>query len=292
LGPQPGGPLGNGIEELAVLALAITCLLQTEPSRRATIQRTDIDPGKHSATVTKRPRGEVTWQVYFPLVACDNGKPILNVELPNKNAPAPICPGQTPPDVLAENQRTDENVPENTSYEVGTVIAVGVSRQKITIAADSRSAWLTTKSSPDGTARVIDKITYNDCACKITQLTPTLLFAADGQVTSTNPTLPANALFDAHKLARLAARNYQPNSDPVAEKLGGGVIGAIATRWAWDVNFRMQRAFANGWLQLKLWKESLSAFSRHRQARIHKTRRGARRSARGVFDSLAGSPTK
>lgn len=95
-----------------------------------------------------------------------------------------------------------------------------------------------------------------------------------------------------HKLARLAAKNYQPNSDPVAEKLGGGVIGAIATRWAWDVNFRMQRAFANGWLQLKLWKESLSAFSRHRQARIHKTRRGARRSARGVFDSLAGSPTK
>jgi hypothetical protein len=111
------------------------------------------------------------------------------------------------------------NVPENTSYEVGTVIAVGVSRQKITIAADSRSAWLTTKSSSDGTARVIDKITYNDCACKITQLTPALLFAADGQVTSTNPTLPANALFDAHKLARLAAKNYQPNSDPVAEKL-------------------------------------------------------------------------
>jgi hypothetical protein len=129
------------------------------------------------------------------------------------------------------------------------VIAVGISHQKITIAADSRATRFTTQLLPDGT-RQAPKTEYDDCACKITQLTPTLLFAADGQIASTNPTFPANALFDAHKLARLAAQNYRPKSD-LQEGLTGGAIGAIALRWAWDIDFRMHRAFARGWVQMQ-----------------------------------------
>jgi hypothetical protein len=191
--------------------------------------------------------------MYIPFAACDNGTPILNVTLPDKNAPTPICPGQKPPDVLPENEATGENISPNTSYEIGTVIAVGISHQKITIAADSRSPWVPTKLSPDGTAQVIDmdKISYDDCACKITQLTPTLLFAADGQVTSTERKLPANAPYDAHKLARLTAENYQPNSDLIDESLAGGRIEAIARRWAGDIDFRMHRAFANRWAPIQ-----------------------------------------
>jgi hypothetical protein len=129
---------------------------------------------------------------------------------------------------------------------LGTVIVVGVSREKIAIAADSRTATITLRRLQDGTQQ-ISNLKYNDSSCKLIQLSPTLLFAADGQTSSSVASLPASALYDANELARLAARRYKPTSNSLEDVLSGGTIAAIATRWAWDVDFRMHRAFSAGW---------------------------------------------
>ena len=182
------------------------------------------------------------WVVSIPFVACENGTPVPNVELPETNAPTPMCMGVQAPDVLpVSSQSTASEAPDESS-DVGTVIVMGVSHEKIVLAADSRNVRLTMKTKADGT--VEGTIGYDGCACKLTQLTPTMLFAADGQVSS-RTTIPAAELYDAHKLAKLAAQNY--HSNPQEEKLAGGRIAAIATRWAWDVDFRMHHGFVQGW---------------------------------------------
>ena len=181
----------------------------------------------------------VEWRVRIPPVGCDNGAPILNAELPDKNAPSAICPGVRSPDVLPPTTATTD-VPEN-DFEAGTVIVMGVSHEKVVLAADSRNVLITSKKLANGTEAAMK---YNDCACKLTQLTPTMLFAADGQVWAGN-IMPSAVLYDAHKLARLAARNYRPDAEE--ERIAGGRIAAVATRWAWDVDFRMHHGFTNGW---------------------------------------------
>ena len=186
----------------------------------------------------------MNWKVYTPLVACEGGTAISNIGLPDTNAPTAICPGRQPPDTLPERTGLATGDAEDTEFETGTVIVVGISHDKITAAADSRNVTVSTKGMQDGTQKT--EISHDDAACKLTQLTPTLLFAADGQVSSTNRALPAVALYDAHKLAVLAAQNYHSNPDSDEQRLNG-MIQAIATRWAWDVDFRMHRAFAKNW---------------------------------------------
>lgn len=184
----------------------------------------------------------VDWKLEIPTVGCENGTPVANVEFPNVNAPAMVCAGVQSTDVLPQNPPTTASETQGAAYEVGTVIVMAVSRDKIVLAADSRNALITTRTLADGT--VERKITYDDCACKLVQLTPTMLFAADGQVWS-GSTIPTTVLYDAHELARLAARNYHSGSQE--KQLAGGTLIAIATRWAWDVDFRMHQGFANGW---------------------------------------------
>ena len=187
------------------------------------------------------------WVVSIPFVGCENGKPLLNLEVPDANAPSAICPGAQPPDVLLQR-----NAPRTVSgthdgaYEVGTVIVMAVSQDKIVLAADSRNVRVMTRTLADGTTK--RDMAYDDCACKLIQLTPAILFAADGQVWASN-TIPATELYDAHKLAKLAAQNY--NSIAVNEQLAGGRLAAIATRWAWDVDFRMHHGLANGWTPIQ-----------------------------------------
>jgi hypothetical protein len=184
----------------------------------------------------------VNWEVHIPFVGCENGKPVVNVDIPDQSAPTPICPGAQPPDVLPQNPVVAGISGQDGEYETGTVIAIGVSHEKISIAADSRNVLITQRRLTDGTVETKRK--YDDCACKLVQLTPTLLFAADGQVSATKA-VPAGVVYDAHELARLAARNYRP--DPQEEELAGGMIEAIAARWAWDIDFQMHHAFASGW---------------------------------------------
>lgn len=236
------------VNKMTVIVLALACFLQGEPSGHGAIQQSVPDATKQ-VPPAKDKSLTVTWQMYIPSVACDDGTPVVNFELPDKNAPVPICPGQKPLDLLPERGSVAENISADADYEVGTVIAVGISREKITIAADSRNTLFSTRLRADGTQEVTR--TYDDSACKLTQLTPTLLFAADGQTSSTIKSFPANALYDAHKLARLAAENYRAN--PASKNSFGndGMIAEIAQRWAWDIDFRMHRAFANGWVPIQ-----------------------------------------
>jgi hypothetical protein len=174
-------------------------------------------------------------------VGCENGTPRPNVTLPETAAPSAFCPDQVPPDVLTQSSASNEAQSKNLAYETGTVIVIGISHQKIVIAADSRS--VRGKLRPDGSFEVTK---YDDSVCKVTQLTPTLLFAADGEVSSDSP-ISTEVLYDAHQLARLAAQNYHSHLNSPEEKLSDGIIGAIATRWAWDVDFRMRHGLTNGW---------------------------------------------
>jgi hypothetical protein len=218
---------------IALVLISLAISLETHVEAEAKIPQV---PDKKKTLIAH-------WEVTIPFVGCDNGTPVPNIELSDPNGPTPMCPGKQPPDILPQNSSDEAQEGE---YETGTVIAVGVSHDKIVIAADSRTARFTQSPRADGTFE-LGKPKYDDCACKLIQLTPTLLFAADGQVSFTNNRLPANALFDANKLARLAAKNYRSHPDSEEEQLTGGMIAAIATRWAWDVDFRMHHALANGW---------------------------------------------
>jgi hypothetical protein len=53
--------------------------------------------------------------------------PMPNAELPDTNAPTAICRGKLPPDVLPKRAPASTDA----SAETGTVIVVGVSRDKI-----------------------------------------------------------------------------------------------------------------------------------------------------------------
>jgi hypothetical protein len=217
--------------------LAVACLLQITVSDTPPSAEKSSD-GTPQGSNLKSLR--VNWEVQVPFVACDKGTPVLNVEFPDANAPKAICPGVQPPDTLPQRAHMTASASQDAAYEVGTVIAIGVSHDKIVMAADSRNTLFFKERLADGTV----KTKYDDCACKLTQLTPTILFAADGLVRASD-TISGAILYDAHKLARLAARNY--HSNPQEEAFAGGRIPAVATRWAWDVDFRMHHGFTRGW---------------------------------------------
>lgn len=220
----------------------------------ASVFQTPLSTPEKPKAATQAPAKEkvlsANWAISFPFVGCDSGKPILNAELPDVNAPTAICPGVQPPDVLPERDLAASTETQIQNYETGTVIALGISHDKIAIAADSRNVRLSYKRQPDG-ALTERKIEYDDCACKLTQLTPALLFAAAGQVSASTSSMPVGILYDAHNLARLAAQNYRADPNSQEEQLAGGLIEAIATRWAWDVDFRMHNGFAAGWEPLQ-----------------------------------------
>src|SRR5207302_3652242 len=109
---------------------------------------------------SKNEKSTVRWEEYFPFVGCDNGTPTPNVELPDSNAPTPLCVGLKPPDVLPDKTLAATNPQETVDYEVGTIIVAAVSHEKVTIAADSRRVLVQTTA--DGT---IARYSYNDGGC-------------------------------------------------------------------------------------------------------------------------------
>jgi hypothetical protein len=233
------------------MPVIVTIALLAARLFQATLPQQTHDPkNAEPATqpaATRQKKLSVNWETSFPFAGCDNGKPVSNVEIPEANGPTPMCTGVQSPDVLPQRAPTTISGAQDETYEVGTVIALGVSQAKVVIAADSRYVLFTGKKQPDGTPET----KYDDCACKLTQLTPTILFAADGLVQASNNATPAAVLYDAHKLAQLAAQNYHPNPNSEEEQLAGGMIEAIATRWAWDVDFRMHHGFASSWRPIK-----------------------------------------
>jgi hypothetical protein len=222
---------------VALVLLAIAGFGQTAPPEKPSDPTPKTDASQHAPAIKKL--SPLMWVEHVPFVGCEGGKPIPNVALQDESGA--ICPGVQAPDPLPKAATRSVTTPD-TDYEVGTVIVVSVSHAKVVVAADSRNTMITEHTLADGT--VEKKLKYDDCACKLIQLSPTILFAADGQ-TLTSTVAPASILYDAHKLAKLAARNYHPVKEQ--EEMLGGRIAAIATRWAWDVDFRMHHGFENGW---------------------------------------------
>lgn len=165
----------------------------------------------------------VEQQIYFPAAGCDNGKAMSNFALPLLGGAQPKCLDKGKVSFLPD--RTS-SVREESAVEVGTVIVLSISQQQAILAADSRVGRVT-----QGDFKGID-----DTFCKLTQLTPSLLFAAAGQTKTSG--YPANILYDAQQLALQAANNFvfesrwmEPNE----------TIKEIAEKWAWDVAFRIRR---------------------------------------------------
>ena len=192
---------------------------------------------------SKRRDMTVTREVYIPMAACRGGMLVSNIEIPGTAGASPFCAG-SPPDTLPTKLRAPADNQQDADYEVGTIIALGISREQIVLAADSRSTLVTPQVIG---GRVQPKIEYDDTACKLIQITPTMLFAADGQTRVGN--IPAHILYDAHELARVAVKNFQPRPEEL--QITGGTIAAIATRWAWDIDFRMRDGIASGWTPIQ-----------------------------------------
>jgi len=193
----------------------------------------------------KSPDMTVTWEVHIPMAGCHNGAAVPNVDIPIRGGASVSCVGSPPPDTLpTKPARASNDTHEDADYEVGTIIALGISRDQIVLAADSRNTLIKTRNIA---GRVERKVEYDDTACKLIQITPTMLFTADGQTKAGG--VPANILYDAHELARLAVRNFRSNPEEL--QLAGGAIVAIATRWAWDVDFRITDGIANGWTPIQ-----------------------------------------
>ena len=173
-------------------------------------------------------------QIYIPAAGCDEGEPISNFELPLKNAARPACVSRGKPSLLPAGHAAPN---EGISLEVGTVIVMGVSREQVILAADSRSGVLQLQEGRVSFLRTEDQ------RCKLVELGSTLLFAAAG-ATKTNQALPANVYYDSQELAREAVRNYV--FDPAWDSQNE-TIRAIAVKWAWDVAFRIRRGLVAGW---------------------------------------------
>lgn len=164
------------------------------------------------------------WSIDVPVsVGCEDG-----IAQPNflfTPAPAPTPCGQTP-DTLPTDAAATGTESSGATSEVGTIIVLGFSKAKVVLAADSRNTLY----------RGGIFAGYDDTACKLIEVTPTLLFAADGHTGIKGPGVPADVEYDAQKLARLAAKS-------VNTPKGQSRIYSIAQRWAWDVDSRVRHGF-------------------------------------------------
>ena len=170
--------------------------------------------------------------IYFPVAICDGGTAYPNWEIPAQGGPQVTCirtGGQRI--ALPDGQAVDD---ETGFIEIGTVIVMSYSRDQVLLAADSRSSLF------DRTGRFAG---IDDGRCKVVQLTPTLLFAATG-MTKTGESFPSNVLYDAQELARLAAREFQPDAVWVNQNQA---IKEIAAQWADALASRIRRGVEGGW---------------------------------------------
>ena len=79
-------------------------------------------PGSNPQNSKNEKFTSLRWEEYFPFVGCHNGTPTPNVELPDSDAPTPLCIGLKPPDVLPDKTSAAPNPQETVDYEVGTII--------------------------------------------------------------------------------------------------------------------------------------------------------------------------
>jgi hypothetical protein len=162
-------------------------------------------------------------RIYFPAAGCDNGKALANFDLPLQGGAHPVCVNRGKPSFLPDRRISAR---EGAAIEVGTVIVLSVSKEQAILAADSRVGIFSLRGKFKRT---------DDRYCKLVELTPSLMFAAAGNVKTSGP---ANILYDSQELARQAARNFV--FDPSSMKENETITG-IAEKWAWDAAFRIRR---------------------------------------------------
>ena len=169
--------------------------------------------------------------IILPLAGCDRGTPISNWDLPTANSATPACISRGFPDSLPDRVSAP---PDAAAYEIGTIVVVSVSKEKVIVAADSRATRVRG-------GRIVG---FADSACKLLELNPKLLFAVTGMA-ATSTTLPADVYFDAAELAKQAAGNFRYDTRWMEKNR---TVVEIAARWGWDVDFRIRRGVTQGWL--------------------------------------------
>lgn len=177
-----------------------------------------------SPKATSTAKEQWKWSIDVPaFVGCEDGLAQPNFLF--TPAPAPTPCGETPDTVPNDATATGTELSGATS-EVGTIIVLGFSKAKVVLAADSRNTLY----------RGGVFAGYDDTACKLIEVTPTLLFAADGHTGIKGPGVPADVEYDAQELARLAEKS-------VKTPKGQSRVYSIAQRWAWDLDSRVRHGF-------------------------------------------------
>jgi hypothetical protein len=183
-------------------------------------------------------------EVIFPAAGCDRGTPVSNWELPKTNSPRPVCLSRGLPDSLPDRVAAPG---DGAGYELGTIVVLSVSKEKVIVAADSRATLV----------RGGQIVGFADTACKLLELNPKLLFAVTGMA-ATRTMLPADVQFDAAELAKQAARNFCFDARWMEKDR---TVVEIAAKWGWDVDFRIRRGVTQGWLRPigPMWLEGIFA---------------------------------
>jgi hypothetical protein len=182
--------------------------------------------------------------VIVPAAGCDNGVPKANWSVPLADGPKATCAEGQPADQLPDTSAATQNEGD---AEYGTAILLSLSQKKLMIAADSRAV------RQNGNGEIAG---YDNDACKVVELSASLLFAVDGMA-ETGRRLPAKIYFDSRDLARAAATGLQRDG---AASNDGSTVLHVAERWGWDVDFRIRRGVEQGALRINpTWLEGIFA---------------------------------
>lgn len=170
-------------------------------------------------------------KILFPAAGCDNGTATSNFILPVRGGAKPNCLSRGRPSSLLSNSRPRVT---NGTAEVGTVVVLGLSSEQVVLAADSRGGRFDLRTG--------NFLGITDHRCKLVRLSPTMLFAATGQA-KTGTTIQSKIYYDAQLLAKAALRNFVFNASWMTQDQ---TLSEIASKWGWDVAFRIQRGVKAG----------------------------------------------
>jgi hypothetical protein len=173
---------------------------------------------------------EIIEHRYFPAAGCDNGTPVPFFSIPAKNGAKASCVGSSLP--LPNPKPEDSSNESLADFQIGTVIVLSASQEKLVLAADSRGTHL----------RGGRFAGYDDNACKILELNPKLLFAIAGMA-STSPALPADIYFDAGNVARETATRFRFDATRMETNK---TVKEIAEQWAVEMTLRIKRGVERG----------------------------------------------
>jgi hypothetical protein len=170
-------------------------------------------------------------RILIPAAGCDNGNAISNFSVPQRGGATPKCLSRGKQSSLPEHNQLRHT---DGIAEVGTVVVLSLSKEQAVLAADSRGGRIDLRSGKF--------LGITDQRCKLVRLNSNTLFAATGQ-TRTGTTIQSRIYYDAQLLAKAAVRNFAFDASGMREN---ETVIEIATKWVWDIAFRIQRGTRSG----------------------------------------------